>query len=269
MKRLLVLFVLTLLLTAAPAHAALTFFWACESETLSSGTTDYSAGDTSATQQPAAGPAVNATAMLVGTNGCEMSASGEHYRFDNSSNALVSPSAGSFGLWIRAQSRATNGAFFYARGNSSANDYVDLATTATDELRCRTGSSTGPVTNSVTTTALNYSLDTTYFVTCSWEDSGDRLRICVYDSGGSVLDGGCTVNSSATNAFPTALDSTTGLRIGESSGSAQTEYFDNVFIGDAYADADTFYTNRNITAYTSYSAGGSVNFFSRRLQVNP
>lgn len=240
-----------LLVQASEALADLRFFWRAEGETLS-GTDDFSVGDTTATQQPASGPAISATAALVGSNGVLIDASGEHYRFDNTGTAIISPSAGSVGFWVRFQTWSTTATTLYARG-ASANDFIQINGTATNEIRLQIGNSVGPTTASLNTTAVNIANDTTYFLTASWDDTADLRRICVYDSGGTLVEA-CTTSAAAFTG-PADLNSTTSLRIGDAAGATTAFYVDNIFVGSLYADADLFFTNRSIASHTSYATG--------------
>lgn len=259
MRRLIGIVLLLTLLWAAPSHAALTFFWACESTTLASGTTDFSP-DTSATGGGTS-PSITAGAAIIGTNGCEFNnaTGGEHYRFSNAGHQIVSNTAGSIALGFNMATRAANGTLFYIQGASSGNDHIQIFTTATDELKCQIKSNNGgtPVTASATTTAFNFSLSTTYWVTCGWDVGANQIKICVYDNTGAQLDTTCRTGSGL--VAPTDLTLSDAFRIGETSGASQTENIDNIFVWDTLAGADScFLSNRTITAYSSYTCGSSV-----------
>lgn len=240
---------------------ALRFFWRCEGTTLS-GTDDYSIGDTSATANGTPGASIDPAAALVGSNGILVTAGNNHFRFDNTAGAsqIVDRSAGAVAFWFRID---TNPAallpLFMVRG-ANANDYIAFYAntgfnTSTGVCRLQYRSTdTGGATVNVIATGTGLAEDTTYFGIIAWDQPNSLAGIWIYDSGGSLLQ---SATSSAAIVAPLDLNLNTGLRIGESTGSSVTCHIDNVFIGDAYADKDTFLTNRSITSYTAYGGGGA------------
>ena len=259
-RRYLALMLVVLMLVPAHAFAAITFFWRAEGTTLD-GTADYSAGDTTATASGT--PAINATAAIIGSNGIQVDSSADRYRFTNTS--IITAAAGSVGFYINWQTFSAAGAtWFYAQG-VSFNDYVQVRGINTDELRLSIKNTVPGATVNLDTTAVNITTGSNYFVTISWDDAADLRRICVYNSGGTLVEA-CTVSSAAFDA-PVDLTGTDNLEFGEANGFSTAYYLDNLFVGSAYADADTFYCNRNITTYASYAACSSsdnTSFFPRR-----
>lgn len=245
--------ILLLLLTlgwALPSEAAVTFFWRAEGTTLS-GTDDLPGADTSATATGA--PAINATAALVGSNGIQVDAGGEHYTLDND---VVDRLVGSVGFWIRIQTWAAGGTFWYVRG-SSYTYAIRVAMVGTDELRLQFNEDVNVST--LDTTAANLATNTTYFVTASWDQPNNDRRLRVYDSSGTLIHEAEDTSTAYTAPVDLAAASN-GHRFGEASGAGAAFYLDNIFVGGVYADADTFLCNRSITTYTSYAAcgGGSA-----------
>lgn len=232
---------------------AITFFWRCEGATLS-GTDDLPGADTSATANGAV--AINGTAALVGSNGIQSATSGEHYRLDAEA-AVIDPLAGSLAFWFRVQTWVQNAILIYLGGTSGSNSiHIALAGNGapTRNLRLRIETATGPTAINLDLAGSLVELNTTYFATASWDNAANDRRVRLYDSSGTLLDS--TEDTSTSYTAPTELVATDKLRIGEAGGFASAFYIDNVFIGKAYADADTFLTNRSITSYTQY--GGTA-----------
>jgi hypothetical protein len=266
MRRLLL--ILLALLLPSQGWAAVSFFWRAEGTTLSA-TDDLPAGDTSVTLNGTA--AVNGTAALVGSNGVQLSAASDNARLD-SNTTLIDPLVGSVAFWVRIQTWTNGASVFYVRGSNFAYN-IELYMTGTDELRLHINEDGAGST--LDTTAANLVTGTTYFVTFSWDQPNSDRRIRVYDSSGSLIQQ--VEDTSTAFTAPVDLATSDGLRIGEARGFSGAAYMDNIFIGKAYTDADTFLTNRSITSYTSYGGGGggggitttAPNFFRGRLRVNP
>ena len=231
---------------------ALTFFWRCEGTTLDATDDYYGASDNTAT---AAGtPAINATAALIGSNGLQVDGASDHYQFNNQTNPTVFSSAGSVGFWIRWQAYTTGATHFYVRATTSDTQSLRLSTLGTNRLRFQIRNDASS--HSLDMATMTIANATTYFCTASWDIAADLSRVRMYDSGGTLIEEATSTDDLAA-AQPAALDSTSGVRFGEMDGVASTCYIDNIFIGSAYADADTFLTNRSITSYTGYSTGGT------------
>lgn len=227
---------------------ALTFFWRCESATLD-GTDDYTAGtDTTGTAN--ASVAINATAALVGSNGIQVTGASDHYRFD-SENAVTNPSVGSVGFWVRVTSWAAPSSLITVLGNPTSNSMVLENTGSAGAGNFILSFN---ATDTLTTTYGALDAGITYFVTFSWNQPASDRRIRIYSSAGSLLHE--TEDTSTAFTAPANLANTDRMRFGEASGAALAMYMDNIFIGDAYADADAFLTNRSITSYTAYGGGG-------------
>ena len=228
---------------------AVTFFWRCEGTTLS-GTDDLPGADTSATANNS--PAISATAALIGSNGVLIDAAGESYLLDSEAG-IINRLTGSVAFWFRPQAWA-NGAGIWRAEGSSFDQNLGIMMTGTDELRFVVNLE-GTQAN-LDTTAANIAVDTTYFVTASWDQPNNDRRIRVYDASGSLIQ---EVEDTATAyTAPTDLVGTDTFYVGESAGVGSPAYYiDNIFVGSAYADADAFLTNRSITSYTQYGGGAA------------
>jgi hypothetical protein len=232
-----------------------------------SGTTDYTAGaDTTCTVNGTAD--VNATAALIGSAGLQVVDASDYCAF-NASATVTPTTAGSFAFYFRIQTWVNGTSLFFVRANADSNTHLKVTLSTGDDLSF--GIRDVTLGNRVlSTVGAGLVVNTTYFATFQYDTGADDMRICIYDSGGSLVQA-CTEDLSTTVHEPAALDASNGFRWGEVEGFAGAFYLDNTFFGNAYADADTFFCNRNITSYASYAAcsGAAVNFFPRRLQVNP
>lgn len=227
---------------------AVTFFWRCEGTTLDSPTNDYTAGTDTAVSTTGS-PAINATAALVGSNGIQINAADEYYRLDSEA-AILSRSAGAIGFYIRIQSFGNTASIMQLRFNSanSADRVILLLSTATNNhIKFRISESGGF--DSYDLEGPEMSVDTTYFVICRWDNSANDRSVAVYDSGGAHITGSPVEDLTTSWTNPSeAYPITNGMTFGELSSVATSYYLDNIFIGTAWADGDTIYTNRNQTS---------------------
>jgi hypothetical protein len=228
---------------------ALTFFWRCESTTLS-GTDDYvqSGGDTT----PTAGgtPSIAAGGAFVGTNGI-IAAAGQNYRFDTGT-AVFDPNVGAFGMLFRINTFNNQARPLMIRGATAANQY-SLQLVGTDEIKFMVGDPDGSNV-AATTTAANLALDTDYGLVCRWDQPNSHLVIEVYSD---PLGTPTLLQSVDAGAFtaPTELAAADRFRIGENSGVGGSFDIDNIFVSKTYAEP--IESNFAITSYTAYSAGGA------------
>lgn len=230
---------------------ALTFFWRCEGTTLS-GTDDKPGADTSATA--VGSPAINATAALVGSNGIQINAPFEYYTLD-AEDAVLNAAAGAVGFWFRAQSFAADNEMFKLRFNSAdSSDWVGVNTSTTTNNHLVFVFRTSGVGYTVLDSTYAIVNDTTYFVVVKWDQTVNDRRIEIYNSSGTLLqaDEDLTTGwTTPTEAYPI----TDGMAFGGPN-SVMSFYLDNFFIGTAWADGDSIYTNRGITSYSEWGGGG-------------
>jgi len=234
---------------------ALTLYWRCEGTTLDA-THDFSAADTTAATNNS--PSLDAAAAKLGSTGILINGVSERYDFAPTS--IISPATGTVAFWFRFMNSMVNlETFFLARGSASSNDSITIGIGAGNDEVFLGIRRNGGTNVTLTTSAANMTTNTWYFIVASWDQPNSDRRIAVYDSSGTLL----SENIDTTTAYdqPTALDASNGIRFGDSSGWGATKvcHFDNIFIGSAYADGDTFFSNRDITSYTSYSTGGNTN----------
>ena len=238
---------------------ALKFYFRFENSGTLDGTHDYSAGDTTATNNGS--PTFDGTTFKVGSYaGSYPSASAQH-RFDPAS-ILASggpggASAGAVGFWFYTTSgrNTDRDLFFFARGSASANDCINVRCGGSNTVKFQIRNATNGAAELAHGSAI--SDNTWYFVVVAWDSATNSRRISLYDSAGAEV--GTTVTDTSTD-FTSNLPAnlTSRFQFGDNTGSGPFGFVDNAFIGDAYADADTFVSNKSITSYTNYSAGGSA-----------
>lgn len=233
---------------------ALKFYWRFENSGTLDGTHDYSAGDTTATNNGS--PTFDGSTYKIGSYaGSYPSASAQH-RFDPasiiSSGGPGGSSAGAVAFWFYTTSgRSTDrDLFFYVRGSASSNDNITLRCGGSNTIKfiIRNATNGGIELAHGSTISDN----TWYFVVFAWDSAASTRRISLYDSSGAEI--GTTVTDNSTG-FTTNLPAnlTSRLQFGDNTGSGPYGFVDNVFIGDAYADADTFVSKKSITSYTEYA----------------
>lgn len=237
---------------------ALTLYWRQENSLSLDGTHDYSAGATTATTN--ASPTFDGTTYKIGSYSGSYPSAGAQHRFSPtsiiSSGGPAGSSAGAVAFWFRTTSgrNTDRELFFYARGSASSNDCVALRCGGSNTMYLYHRNATnGAATLAHASTLSN---DTWYFVGMAWDSTATSRKLALWDSAGSLI--GSTVEDTSTD-FTTYLPAnlTSRIQFGDNTGSGPFGYTDNIFIGDAYADLDTFYTKRDITSYTEY-AGGSA-----------
>ena len=233
---------------------ALMFYWRCEGTTLD-GTHDYSAGDTTASANNSV--SISATAAKLGSNGLLADAVNEWYSF--SSASIVTIDQGSVGFWLQWKTGVpavgdVTGLRIRELANNNA---IQIKYTTSNEVQLDIAKDgVGSIT--LNTTAANCAVDNWYFITISWHLSADKRRIRVYNSSGTLINAAEDTSTDLATNTPSALDT---IQIGNPDSShANQIWIDNIFVGSEYADADDFLTNRDITSYTSYSAGAPPTF---------
>lgn len=233
---------------------ALKFYYRFENSGTLDGTHDYSAGDTTATNNGS--PTFDGTTFKIGAYaGSYPSASAQH-RFDPASilasGGPAGASAGAVGFWFYTTSgRSTDrDLFFFVRGSASSNDCIAVRCGGSNTLKLHIRNATNGAAELAHGSAI--SDNAWYFVVVAWDSVTNSRRISLYDAAGAEV--GSTVTDTTTN-FTNNLPAnlTSRFQFGDNTGSGPFGYVDNAFIGDAYADADTFVANKNITSYTSYS----------------
>lgn len=259
---------LVLILAPSLVSAELTMFWRAEGTTLDeAGNNDYALGD--ATASAAGTPAINTTAAKIGTNGIHVDASGDYYFFTLAED-FVGLNGGAVAFWIKwVTFSATGNVWFEAKGDTATNYYRGRGHT-TDELRLLSNNAT-PSSSNHDTTDVNITTGNWYFVCHAWSDSANTRKLYVWDSAGAAVGSSPFIDTTTNYNGPAELTGASArLRFGESSGTGGTVeyYLDNIFVGNSADDCPTFHTNRDITAYSSYSAGGAAETFGFRLRLH-
>jgi len=250
------LLILLTLLLPTTSWADLTWYWGMENTSPNdltlSGTTDYTAGaDTTCTVNGTAD--VNGTAALIGSAGLQVIDASDYCAF-NASETVTPTTTGSIAFYFRIQTWVNDASLFMVRANASSDTNIKIFLSTGDDLSFSIRDLTLG-TRTLPTVGAGLTTNTTYFATFQYDTGADDMKICIYDSGGSLVQA-CTEDLSTAVYEPDALDASNGFRWGESAGYNAAFYIDNTFVGNAYADADTFYCNRNITSYASYGACG-------------
>lgn len=133
---------------------------------------------------------------------------------------------------------------------SNAADYLITECATGGTLRVKASRNGGTTATAEITTSLSAGVP--YFIVYRWDTANTLLTIEAY-TGTSETPAYSNTNSSASNCMPVALASSTGVRIGNKTGSiANTCYIDNVFIANSYDEPLHLYGNRNITDIDSY-----------------
>jgi hypothetical protein len=229
---------------------ALTFYWRCESGTLD-GTHDYSAGDTTATNNNT--PTYTTSARLVGSTGNGLDITTDaRAMFDAAS--IWTASQGAVGFWVQTTDFSLDSsrkcfALTEASSGFPVRIYLTGAGSGSTDVTAYTNDArTGQAT--IATSGVAMATGSKYFVTFQWNTSTNSRRVAVYNSSLTLIN----ANEDTSTSF--TVDGTPGQVWVGNSGSWRG-YFDNVFIGSAYGDATAFVTNAAIESYTSYGSGGA------------
>jgi len=227
---------------------ALTFYWRCEGETLS-GTDDLSPDTSAAT---IGSPTIDAAAANYGSNGVLIDVTGEHYRFDNTSEQIIDDVEGCMGCWVRfTGTPATNNEILYGVGGT--NIEVNLKFFGSSDIRFQIVEPGGPTSVNLDTSGASLSANTWYFVVVRWNHAANDRRIEIYDSGMSEISGSPWEDLATSWTTAGSLSSSTGWRIGGTN--ASTIHIDNVFCASNYDEP--IEDNATITSYTQYGAPAS------------
>jgi hypothetical protein len=157
------------------------FFWTCESETL--GSDDYTAGDTTATQNDDV--AINSDAAKTGTNGVDVDDTGsdglDRYSFDLDEDS-INPDNGVIGFWFRVTTWSNNAGMFSGYLDSSNRLEIKLEGTTGIEVFFGDGVNN----NDISITGL--STGTWYFLEYIWDVAADShtLKISTTTRGDQV-----------------------------------------------------------------------------------
>jgi hypothetical protein len=232
---------------------ALTFFWRFQNSLTLDGTHDFTAGDSVA------------TAVGTATFNTTQSRDGYAGYYDGPlDNHTFAPASilvrdqGSIAFWFRGSIWNDSAGLFrvYGTTNTDRIDVAAMGSSGTGNIRVRFARD-GQVALSLTTTNSNFALGNWYFVVVKWDHATDLAGVWVYDTTGAAITNGNATTSSLVNATHYPSTEFTIFEVGEWAGANFDCWIDNLFIGSAYDDGDAFLTNRDITSYTSYSAGGS------------
>ncbi len=224
---------------------ALKFFWRFEGTTLD-GTHDFTGGDSTATTNGSA--SLSATAARVGTNGGLFPASGGHqFRFDTSTG-IVDRLLGAVGFSFRVTTAPSGVQGILNISGSAGNNYVFEVVAG--EMRVTTNLE-GTGESSLITTAAGITTNLWYGILYRWDHVGNRRTIEVYNASNALID---SIVDNTAFTVPADLAASDGMRIGNTDGNDAVCHFDNLFIGDTYAEP--IESNFTITSYTGYSGGG-------------
>lgn len=256
---------LCLCFVSLPAFADLTFFWRAEGTTLDP-TDDFSAGDTTATANNS--PAISATGARVGSNGMVFDGVSERYDFNPAS--ILTPGEGAVGGWFQFPSvfPGTGSAnVFLVRGTNS-NDYVRITTQSVVSERRLTFviRNNGGSDLTLQMSAGNLTAGNWYFFVGRWNSSIDYRSIAAYDTTMTLVNETIDNTTDFTANVPADFASTSGLRLGDTTGTTGTLYIDNVFAASNYDEP--IQDNATITSYTAYDAGGGTSGLLLRRRRN-
>jgi hypothetical protein len=226
---------------------AILLFARCEGSTLD-GTHDYSPGDTSWTLNNAS---FTTTAPKVGSNSLAITASGGQASLSISSQDLIQGDEGALGFWFRVATWQAGGDLITA--NNTGNETIRVYMTGTDELEYRYRTVAGDNV-AITTTAANIAVDTFYFVVARWHFANDDMALEVYNTDAGAVDH--SVSNLNTGFGGTAGTLYSQLVVGTPGANISQAYFDNIMIGDTYAEPLQDY--RMYTSYTQLSGGGAT-----------
>ena len=243
---------------------ALTFFWRCESATLS-GTDDLPGADTVAA--PNSGVAINSDRVKVGTNSMDCPTGNDYYLLENNTPDMVlhaTPYEMANGFWIYVNTWLAGAQLQNYVNQTTANNYM--------QFRLIGASGSGGIElNLRVQGGGNYTLNTGdkglatgnwYFFQWDIDTANTTARLRVFNSS-RVIIGSATVDTAVpANAFTdsgTAGEEMDRCYFGEGGGGTVDLHIDNIFIANAY-DEDLI-GNANITSYTEYGGVVSIDTF--------
>jgi len=224
---------------------ALTFFWRCETDTLS-GTDDYTAGDNTASYSNSA--ELNAVPAHIGTNSLDAVASTGSADFVLSSDIVLSE--GSVGFWFYYDADWQAAQVWRALDASTPNDRLQVTSTGSSgsgEVRLRIGAD-GAGEVDVVTTGANLADATWYFVVARWDETSTTGRVEVYNT--SLVEQGTAGENTSVGAqyWPAFAN----IDLMQCLGGFRKVHADNIMVSDTYGEALEDYAN--YTSYTQYGA---------------
>ena len=214
----------------ATDYSDITFWWRCETETLTTG--DYTAGEDS-TAAPNGGATIDSGTKIVGSNSCDFPTGSDYYAFTDSTDGAFPTGSGRIGFYLYATTRLDNGSWFRKLYDGSNYFYARFKDTDDADLNYTAGG-TAVSLNSATNWL---SAATWYFVEVAWDDATDFLQLYV---------NGVSVGTQAGSTL-TAFTSGGGFRIGEVNGIETDIHIDNIIISNDYTrDLNAL---KDLTAY--------------------
>lgn len=229
---------------------ALKFFWRCDGESFDP-THDFSAGVTSY------GTAGSGTAAIQGTTvkhgaGALAAADRAFLWDDGGLNVILNPLGFAVGFWYRSSVWSNTGQLFRSQGSTGYSQCFAVETQGSPDInsarvRLRVLEDSEGWTNLVTPTDAVLRHDTWYFIVAAVDINTNRRLLRVYNEAGDVIR---DETSTATLTAPTNLAT---FRFGQMGGGAAV--LDNLFLADSYDDWEAIVANRDITSWTSFSAG--------------
>ena len=210
---------------AACVTTNITFWWRAEALDFSggNGTTDYSAGDDTATAASSA--AINADAKKIGTNGLDIPSTYDYVYLTVSADDIVASSESRVGFWFRYTTWADGATIFRANDNNPVIN-IQLEMVDSNELRFYWYDNYGARTN-LDTSGLDLSSATWYFIEMAWKPATNHREIFVN-------------GNSAGSSSQTIADAGVALVIvdfGNITGNAADFHMDNIMISSNSTDA--------------------------------
>ena len=180
-------------------YADILFWWSVEAAdfTATSGSSDYSAGDKTATAAGSA-EAINTDAVKVETNGLDAPSAGDYYSFTVSADDIVDDSEGRIGFYLYINTWAENTGLF--KFYSDADNEAYLLLSGGDEMYFKWEYST--TVNGLSSTTANLTTGVWYYIEVAWKVSTDLKRIYV----NNVLVGTEDTTIDVMGNTPTALE---------------------------------------------------------------
>ncbi len=241
---------------------ALTFYWRAENSTTLDGTHDYSANDTTAFNTLAS---FSGAAAYKGSYGILLPAStAANYKvsatdiINNAASPASSVGSAAFMIKFAGAIQTTTGLYYGFRpiDIGSSVDSIQTITGADDgsgAMKFQLAIGNVSVTAYLSTSEYCIDADNWYAVVVRWDIPGNRRRIEVYNTAGTLVGLG---EDTSTNLGSYAPGLLTEIRWGRTAGHANDVYLDNMFVADAYDDITATYV-LNMTSYTEWGTLGS------------
>ena len=206
--------------TSDPTPTDITFFWTCESQTL--GASDYSAGDTTASDDQ-----LTTDAEKYGSYGVDCPDDWRRMDFTNDSDILIE-SEGTYAAWFYFNAFTQNGASIFSC-EGAANDYKVIVQT--------TGALIQDFNSNYNNTGYTLSTGQWYFIQFSWDAVADDFECKVDDDATPYTDSDDLGSLTLTT-----------LSVGNNTTNDCDFYIDNVMISNDF-DRDFYVDTFNGTAY--------------------